>query len=310
MKPLYFNLFVDCESTQPAIEDADLGRRAGEGIAAVLEARQMRGTFHVLPSELEADGELYRDLHERGHEIGLHLHPIMDGGNEFLGVHSADEQRQLIGRGMDRFEAVMGFRPTAWCPGYVSTNDATYGVAYDLGLRHGCTSMPGRTLPECASVHAGAPLDPHYAHPHHRMLTGGLDYVELPPTVDPDSKMWGGKHAQDLRIELVDAKNHWYTMQKAVERQIADATPLVVLRAITHNVFEYGRADDFRRQTLEGVLDHAARLAETHGLALRGAASHEIAAAYREAVPVDDGASLSLDRSGHGPSPPHSRSGA
>lgn len=296
---LYFNLFVDCESSQPAIDDTALGHRATTGIAQALEARGMRGTFHVLPSELEADADLYCGLHDAGHEVGLHLHPVMDGYSEFLGTHSADEQRQIIGRGIDRFEKVMGFRCVAWCPGYASTNDATYQVAYDAGLRHGCTSMPGRALPECASTHAGSPLDPHYAHPHNRSLVGGLDYVELPPTVDPDSKMWGGKHAQDLRIELVDAKNHWYTMKKAVDRQVRDGQPFVVLRAITHNIFEFDKPEDFRRQTLEGVLDHAQRLADEHDLALNGVTSADIAAAYREAVPFHAGSDLKLDRSGH-----------
>lgn len=296
---LYFNLFVDCESSQPAINDTALGRRATTGIVAALESRGMRGTFHVLPSELEADPDLYRGLHESGHEVGLHLHPVMDGYNEFLGTHSPDEQRQIIEQGLNRFEDVMGFRCVVWCPGYVSTNDATYRVAYEAGLRHGCTSMPGRSLVECASTHAGSPLDPHYAHPYHRGLTGGLDYVELPPTVDPDSKMWGGKHAQDLRIELVDAKNHWYTMKKAVDRQVHDEQPLVVLRAITHNLFAFDKLDDFRRQTLESVLDHAQRLADAHGLELQGVTSAEIAAAYRKAVPFHAGPDLKLDRSGH-----------
>lgn len=296
---LFFNLFVDCESVQPAINDPALGRRAALGIAGVLESYGMHGTFHVLPGELEQDPSLYRELDKRGHEIGLHLHPVMDGYSEFLGVYGAEDQQRIICDGIDRFSQVMGFKPLTWCPGYVSTNDATYQAAYELGLRHGCTSLPGRTLAECASVHGGAPLDPHYAHPHNRVLTGGLDYVELPPTVDPESRMWGGKHSQDLRIELVDAKNHWYTMKKAVERQLRDSTPLIYLRAITHNLFEYGDARDFRRKTLEGVIDRAGRLAETHGLTSTGTTSAEIAAAYRAAVPFTTADEMTLDRSGH-----------
>lgn len=48
-----------------------------------------------------------------------------------------------------------------------------------------------------------------------------MNFVDLPPTVDPDSRMWGGAQPLNLRVELVDAKNHWYTIDKAVRRQIA-----------------------------------------------------------------------------------------
>lgn len=297
---LFFNLFIDCESTQPAIGDAALGEKSARGFAETLESRQLQGTFHVLCSDLEASPKLYRELHTRGHDIGLHVHPIMHGMSEFLGVHGGEEQYELLSSLCDRFSQVMGFRPTTWCPGYFSTNDATYQAAYDIGLRSGCTSIPGRAMPECASVHVGAPLDPHYAHPYNRLLAGGLDYVELPITVDPESRVWGGKQAQDLRIEFVDAKNHWYTMKKSVDRQVRERTPLVYLRGFTHNLFDFSDPCEFRRQTLEGVIERAQRIAESHGLQIAGATAEQIGAVYREKAPRGEGSqALALDRSGY-----------
>lgn len=296
---LLFNVFIDCEATQPAVDDVSLGERSARGFADVLEAHELRGTFHVIPTDLEASSKLYRDLESRGHEVGLHVHPILDGLGEFFGVNSGETQHALLERLCVRFAQVMGHPPTTWCPGYVSTNDATYRAAFDAGFRHGCTSLPGRALPECASVHMGAPLDPHYAHEHNRLLPGQMDYVELPPTVDPDSRMWGGKHPQDLRVELVDAKNHWYTIKKSVERQVRDNTPLRYLRAFTHNTFDYTDPRDFRRQTLEGIIARVHRAAEEHELTLRGATAEQMAAAYRSAVPRHAKRELVLDRSGY-----------
>ena len=68
--------------------------------------------------------------------------------------------------------------------------------------------------------------------------------------------MWGGAHPQDLRIELVDAKNHWYTIHKNVRRQIDNGSdvPVKYLKALTHNIFDYGDARDFRRETMQGVV--------------------------------------------------------
>jgi hypothetical protein len=281
---LLLNLFIDCEATQPAINDPALGERGARGFADVLESFGMHGTFHVLPSELESAPHLYREIRDRGHEIGLHVHPVIEGYTEFLGVHSAEEQREIIGDASQRFSQVMGFRPPTFCPGYISTNDSTYQVLYELGFRHGCTSLPGRALPECASVHMGAPLDPHYAHPHNRLLVGDLDYVELPITVDPESRMWGGRHAQDLRVELVDAKNHWYTIKKAVTRQMAESAPLIYLRGFTHNTYDYTDQANFQRQTLEGMIERTKRLADELRLELVGTTSGQIAVVYRSAV--------------------------
>jgi hypothetical protein len=284
---LYLSFFIDCESTQPQVRNPELGERATRGFAEVLEARGLRGTFHVIPGDAQVHAALYRDLASRGHEVGLHLHPAAYGKPDFLGLFGPDEQRDLFAQGIDRFAQALGFFPHTVCPGYLSTNDFTYGVLRELGFRHGTTSFPTRTLAECASVHATAPLDAHYAHPFNRVLPGdgSFDFVELPPTVDPESRMWGGKHPQDWRVELVDAKNHRFTIDKAVKRQVEQRVPIKMLRGITHNIFEFGDPKDFRRQTLEGMLDAAVKIAEAHNLECVGATGREISAAYRAAVP-------------------------
>ena len=63
-------------------------------------------------------------------------------------------------------------------------------------------------------------LDAHYPHRHNRSLVGDVDFVDVPGTCDPNHGCGGGA-PQDLRVELVDAKNHWYTIHKAVKRQMA-----------------------------------------------------------------------------------------
>lgn len=296
---LLFNFFTDCEATQPAVADAALGERAAAGIAEVLESRGLHGTFHVIPSDVEHSAALYQQLSRRGHEIGLHLHPAADGYEEFLGVYGPQTQQEIVAQAADRFAQALGFFPQTILPGYTSGNDHTYGVLYDAGFRHGMTTIPTRVLPECASVHAGVPLDVHYAHRFNRTLEGDLDFVEIPVTVDPDSRMWGGKTPLDLRVELVDAKNHWYTIDKAIARQVQQQTPLKVIRAFTHNIFNYDQPGDFRRQTLERLLDHVAAIAAARGLSFTGTTSREIAAAYRAAAPLGGrNAKLKLDRRG------------
>lgn len=299
---LYFINHIDCEATQPAINDAALGHRATVGYAEILERYGLKGTFYCIPSEAKAHGHIYRDLRGRGHEVGLHVHAadLGKGYQEFLGVYGPDEQRDIVATSNDILADAFGFTPNSLCLGYGSSNDHTRPVLVELGFTHGTTQIPGRILPECASVAAGAPLDPYYPHRWNKLLTGDLDFVEIPGTYDQESRMWGGKHPQDLRVELVDAKNHYYTIAKQVQRQLAQKPAIFTMSAVTHNIFDFSDKDNFRRETLEGIITHVFRVAEKNGLEVVPATHAQVAAAFRQKVPLPQGgARLELDRRGY-----------
>ena len=297
-----FAFKIDCEATQPAVRDAALGERAVKGFSEVLEGEGLKGTFYCIPSELETHGDLYRELAGRGHEVGLHLHSADQGYEEFLGIYGADMQEQIVREAADVFETAMGHRPLAFCSGYGSGNDHTYPVLEKLGLTHGAVGIPTRVLPECCSVWAGMPLGAFYPHRHFRVLPGDVDFVQVSTTNDPDSRMWGGKHPQDLRMELVDAKNHWYTVHKAVKRQVAEGTDVPYILGGTHNTFDYSDPRDFRRQTLEQVIAHVKRIFDQEGVEWRAGTVGDIAHRFRELHPIEEarGVQLELDRRGHG----------
>lgn len=287
---------ADCEATAHAIKDADLGARAVRGLMDVIRREKLAGTFYAIPGDLESNPGLYKEAEKKGCEIGLHVHPADLGSEEFFGVLGPQEQRAVLHKAKQRFAKVMGRPPKSLCIGYNSANDYTYQIFVELGFTHGKCSMPTRVLPECASVWAGAPLDAHYAHPHNRLLCGWLDFVELPGTLDPDSRMWGGKHPQDLRVELVDAKNHWYTIAKAVDRQLRDQPPVKYIEICTHNTYDYSDPRNFRRETLDKMIVHLKRILAEKGCRLVPATSAQIAKAFRAAVPRPRGAkSLKLD---------------
>jgi len=269
------------------VADAALGERATRGIVDIADRAGLAATLLVIPADLEASRTAYREAAEQGHEVGLHVHPADQGYEEFLGVYGPDTQRKIIDEAADRFAQVMGCRPKSICIGYGSANDYTYSVFVELGFTHGHISIPTRILPECASVWAGAPLDMHYAHPYNRVLPGWLDFVEIPQTLDPDSRMWGGKHPQDLRVELVDAKNHWYTMAKAVDRQICANVPVRCIHIVTHNTYDYADPCNFRRETLETMIRHAREIVAAKSSAVRKATMATLAAEYREVCPPE-----------------------
>lgn len=282
---LFFAIQVDCESTQRAIQNPALGERALRGLADVMAATGTKGTFFVIPRDLEVHAPIYAALEAAGHEVGLHIHVDEPGGTEFLGDRGADDQRRILTEAIDRFAQVRGRRPESFCPGYFSANDHTFGLLEELGFTHGAVSCPTRDLPSCASVWGASSLDPRYPHRHNRVLDGDVDFVDLPVTIDPASRMWGGSHPLDLRVELVDAKNHRYTIEKSLKRQVAAGTPLKQLHALTHNVFEYGEPADFRRQTYVGMVAAAKAAAAQAGLVFRGATLRELAGEFRRLVP-------------------------
>lgn len=301
-KIFYVNWSIDCEATQHSVSDPALGARGAEGFAVILDSYGLLGNFFVIPGDAESNPSLYRSIRERGHEVGLHLHPGDEGFFEFAGVMGPDEQREVIAKARGRWSRAMGFEPVCFCMGYASANDYTYGVLEELGFRYGQVGVPGRRLVETASVWQGEPMYIHYANRWNRLLHGDMDFVEVPHTVDPESYMWGGKHPQDLRVELVDAKNHWYTIYKNVQWQKDDdSLPIKIIRGATHNTFDYSDPANFRRQTLIGMIESARSIIEQAGLGMKPATVGMIVEDFRRTVPkTDPKKSLSLDRRGYG----------
>ncbi len=295
MKDLLFNLQIDCESTQFALQNPALGERAIRGLGEMLAETGTKGTFLVIPSDTAVHAGIYQELGKAGHEVGLHYHPWIEGRSEFLGSEGPKAQRELLVEAIDRHAQAMGERPLAFCPGYGSANDHTYGILEELGFTHGLVSIPTRDLPQCACVWGNSPLDPHYPHRYSKSLAGDVNFVDLPPTIDPQSRMWGGAHPQDLRVELVDAKNHFYTIDKAVRRQLLEETPLLQIHAVTHNIFEFGDPKNFRRETYYGMVEAAKRIASRENVSFRAATLSEVAGRYREKMPHENVQAKRLD---------------
>ncbi|MFH1737478.1 MAG: polysaccharide deacetylase family protein [bacterium] len=301
MASIYFNLQIDCEATQHSIRDPGLGERAIRGLAEILAETGTKATFVVIPTDIRVHASIYKDLESQGHEIGLHLHPADQGYDEFLGVYGFEEQVKILTEGMDVFAQEMGRKPEAFTPGYASANDLTFPALESVGLRHGLVSIPTRNLPQCACVWGNSPLDAHYPHRYNRCLVGDVDFVDVPVTIDPESRMWGGAHPQDLRVELVDAKNHYYTIEKAVRRQISEGekVPVKYIKAITHNTFDYSDPTNFRRETLLGIIAATKQLCNRNECDFISATTADIAKEHRRRVPLPKGGvHLQLDTRG------------
>jgi peptidoglycan/xylan/chitin deacetylase (PgdA/CDA1 family) len=264
---------MDCEqvdrlASQGGPATWDLGERAIRGYCETLEAHGLGATLFVVPQAAARYRDALLQLAATGSELGLHYHPQDAGYPDFLGGFTAGEQEAMLREAMDQWSQVLGLSPSVFRPGNFSANDATFPVLSSLGFLAGSVSLPLRDFVEARASWAGAPLDPHFTHRANRLLAGDLPFFEVPVTVDWESRMWGGRTPQDLRIELVDARAHGFTIRKSVKRQLDSGTqPLLVV--YTHNIFDYGDRVEFRRQVLDGIVAEIRHAAELHDLRVR-----------------------------------------
>ncbi len=272
---------IDCEATQRAIGDVPLGMRSLRGYADLLGEADLKATLFVLPSDAEAYPGLLRELAAEGFEIGLHYHPQEEGYADYCGAYSFEEQVAMYAKAVQRFADSVGSAPAAFRTGSCSANDMTFPATYEVGFRCCSHSMPERKMTALRANWSGAAAGVHFAHPSNRLLEGDLDLVEVPLTCDGDSMLWSGLHPQDLRVELFDAKNQFFMIDKMIGREKALAAKAAAIVTLTHNIFEYGRADDFRRATMQQMIADFRILAEKHEVRLLPATIGEIAAAYR-----------------------------
>ena len=286
MSRLYLCWTIDCESSQPGIEDPDLGRNAVSGFSDLLEKEGWKGTFFLIKKEVDLLHDSMREIMKKDHEVAIHTHPNASGfPSPYLGVYDPKTQKEIIEGVIQSFESYLNTRPETCRPGFGSMNDYSFPVLYECGIRQTSASLPGRKLSHLASNWGGAPLFIHYAHPYNRFLEGGLDVVEIPISVDWETMIWGGLHPQDLRIEYTDAKNHSFLIRKIVKRQVDDDLPVKVIIILTHNLFRYADSNNFRRETMLGMIETFKMCAKEYNLDLAGLTIKETAGIYRNTVP-------------------------
>jgi peptidoglycan/xylan/chitin deacetylase (PgdA/CDA1 family) len=264
-RTLYVCFTMDCEQVgahQGGPSNWDLGERAMRGYCEALLGHGLTATLFVVPAAAARHRILLQELAAQSIEIGLHFHPQDHGHADFLGAFTAEEQAHMLTPAIDAWSQAMGCLPTVFRPGNFSANDATFPTLASLGFLAGSVSCPRRTFVEVRANWNGAPLDPHFAHPANRLLTGSLPLLEVPVTVDPESMLWGGRTPLELRLEMVDGRAHGYTLRKSITRQQQAGQGCIVLTALTHNIFDYSDPREFRRQVLDDVVVEMRRAAD------------------------------------------------
>ena len=250
-------------------ESWEQSERAIRGFADVLSRHDMVATLFITPETAAQHTSLFFELEQRGFELGMHLHPQSFRDNayrEHLGGYTYDDQLEILSLARADWADALGRECEAFRPGHFSGNDATFKALNDSGFRQGSVSPPEREAPKLRAVWRGADPDAHHVHPAFRLIPGDLEFYEVPMTVDPDIRTWGGVSAQEFRIEWGTADELLSVVAKRVDDLVERDVPVKTLVSITHNMFEFEDPDDPHRQVLEGVAERIQEVIERAGL--------------------------------------------
>ena len=275
MKRLDVMFTMDCEAidviaAEGGPPDWDFSRRAIEGFCEILLAKNLTPTLFIVPHTAEAQAQLFRDLEKQGVELALHYHPQDDGHSDYLGAYDYDAQKEMLSIAAGRWANAIGKMPKSFRGGNYSANDNTFPVLADLGFRQTSASMPGKNFTRVKSNWAGAQMQPYFTNRANRLIPGDMDLFEIPATADWDSVLWGGLTKLELRVEMVDARAHGFTIRKNVSRLLSEGMESPYLLALTHNVFDYTDKNEFRRKVLEGIIEEIEACAEQNSLIFTG----------------------------------------
>lgn len=211
--------------------------------------------FFIHPEAAELHQRLFADYKESGATLGLHLHPTKFHYPEYkyeFGFYSADMQEKIVSLASAEWEAALGFKPLFFRPGAFSANDVTAATLVKLGFKGGSLSIPGRIWPERYCVWAGAPPYPHSMHPDFRCAQGGLDFINIPLSVDFSSPSFVNQYFcyEDLRPS--GRKTSPEKMLQNIIAEIKKSNPKIpVIHIVTHNDQPFDQPYHESRKRLE-----------------------------------------------------------
>jgi peptidoglycan/xylan/chitin deacetylase (PgdA/CDA1 family) len=266
---------MDCEAidelaAEGGPKDWDFCKRSIIGYCETLLKKNFKATLFIVPYTAEKHSRLLLELEHEGVELGLHYHPQDYGYKDYLGAYDGDQQLAMVSEASNMWAEAIGKKPKSFRGGNMSANDYTFPVLERLGFSQGSLSMPGRNFTRVKANWKGSPMYPYHTNKANRLIEGNMEFMEVPSTVDWESAMWGGLTPLELRIEMVDARAHGFTISKNVERQLKDNYFLPYISVLTHDIFDYSDKSEFRTHVLEGILDELEKCAENANLELNG----------------------------------------
>lgn len=174
----------------------------------MLDEYKMKGLFFVDIAEAwdygeESVGAILKHIKERGHDVGVHIHPdhMADRKRMFLSEYSKSEQYEIIEKCTNFYEKVLGEKPKAFRAGKYGANWDTLDILADLGYKADFSQFFGQKW---------CHIDPPCAFIKRRRLKNGLLEVPVTSFISFKTKLYS-------RTDKIDTGQWFVEFRKVME---------------------------------------------------------------------------------------------
>jgi hypothetical protein len=283
MEPIkvFFNYSIDCElppdGTFGGPATWEVAEASTRGFVDVMEQwGLLAGTsLFVYPDVALKQRALYREMAERGIEIGLHLNGMRYSRMKkpvWLGSLGYEQQREAIRMAKEDLESVTGKACLGYRACYASANHYTFPVLEELGFQWSSTSASGSYKPEIYACWAGGWPFPYHPSRKNKLVPGDLKIYEITLSRGLHIFFMGNPDRPlDMRVETPpeivgpEGANFRAIMEEnLIEMQRCDQ-PVRVLMSASHNTNPYADPASFQHKNLMYVCHLAKEVCLNHG---------------------------------------------
>ena len=260
LKKLYVAITMDCERIDSESPSGGpdtwlASEKAIRGFGELLITEKFPPTFFMMPECGENHPLLFRELSDKGAELGMHMHPqaFLDHRYHlYLGQYGKDIQTEILSKGKRILEDSLGINPVSFRPGNFSANKDTFEALISLGFRQGSISDPGRSCPGYAAVWDSTDIFPHWIYSG---CKNEMKFLDIPINTDGEKRHENG-FPYELRIESGGFTDwHMPIINRYLEKLEHEDMPYGCLCVFTHNVFSYDNQNNEHSITLKKMIE-------------------------------------------------------
>jgi hypothetical protein len=263
---LFYNYSIDCELPPDGIfggpANWEVAEASTRGFIEVMEQWGLLSgaSLFVYPDVALKQRGLYREMADRGIEIGLHLHGMRYSRMKkpaWLGSLGFEEQREAIRMAKEDLESVTGKPCLGYRACYSSANHVTYPVVEDLGFQWASTSASGSYKPEIYARWAGGWPFPYHPSRKNKLVPGDLKIYEITLTSGLHTFFMGNPDRPlDMRVETPPeiAGPEGANFRAVIEENLVEMErrdqPVRVIIGASHNTNPYADPTSNQHQNL------------------------------------------------------------
>lgn len=281
--PVFYNYSIDCELPPDGKFGGpstwEVAERSTRGFIDLMESLGLLqgASLFVYPDVALHQRSLFREMADRGIEIGLHLNSMRYSRMQepaWLGSLSYQQQVEVLRMAKSDLEDVIGRPVLGFRACYASANHATFPAVEDTGFQWTSTSGNGNYRPEVFECWSGA--WPFSYHPSRKnmLVPGDMQIYEMPINHGIRLHFQGDPNRRlDMRAEtpLHISGPFYAAWWQLIEENLLEMEkrdqPVRAIIAASHNTSLYGDPDSLAHRNVTRVGELVREICELKGYA-------------------------------------------